>query len=91
MHATAGRAPGHSAVPTGRRETALPPGLPLHTVQHMLPEVNTDEEWDAVVPDEAVMRPGAEDLCARLGLAGAPSPASRKAPSRCTRSGTSMC
>lgn len=38
----------------------------------MLPEVNTDEEWDAVVPDEAVMRPGAEDLCARLGLAGAP-------------------
>ncbi|CAM5237146.1 Aminoglycoside phosphotransferase family protein OS=Streptomyces alboniger OX=132473 GN=CP975_10190 PE=3 SV=1 [Streptomyces alboniger] len=38
----------------------------------MLPEVNTDEEWDRVVPDEAVMRPGAEDLCARLGLAGAP-------------------
>lgn len=38
----------------------------------MLPEVNTDEEWDRVVPDEAVVRPGAEDLCARLGLAGAP-------------------
>ncbi|MFD6417239.1 phosphotransferase family protein [Streptomyces sp. NPDC060194] len=38
----------------------------------MLPPVETDEEWDAVVPDEAVMRPGAEDLCARLGLAGAP-------------------
>ncbi|WP_369215931.1 aminoglycoside phosphotransferase family protein [Streptomyces flavofungini] len=38
----------------------------------MLPEVTTDEEWDRVVPDEAVMRPGAEDLCARLGLAGAP-------------------
>ncbi|WP_228974193.1 phosphotransferase family protein [Streptomyces sp. DH12] len=37
----------------------------------MLPAVETDEEWDAVVPDEAVMRPGAEDLCARLGLAGA--------------------
>ncbi|MBD3579882.1 MULTISPECIES: aminoglycoside phosphotransferase family protein [Streptomyces] len=37
----------------------------------MLPVVETDEEWDAVVPDEAVMRPGAEDLCARLGLAGA--------------------
>ncbi|APY88594.1 phosphotransferase [Streptomyces alfalfae] len=38
----------------------------------MLPEVNTDEEWDRVVPDEAVVRPAAEDLCARLGLAGAP-------------------
>ncbi|MFJ9814519.1 aminoglycoside phosphotransferase family protein [Streptomyces sp. NPDC101151] len=38
----------------------------------MLPLVETDEERDAVVPDETVMRPGAEDLCARLGLAGAP-------------------
>ncbi|MER6995591.1 phosphotransferase [Streptomyces sp. NPDC000410] len=38
----------------------------------MLPKVDTDEEWDAIVPDETVMRPGAEDLCARLGLAGAP-------------------
>jgi hygromycin-B 7''-O-kinase len=38
----------------------------------MLPAVHTDEEWDTVVPDEAVMRPGAEDLCARLGLPGAP-------------------
>ncbi|MET9776466.1 aminoglycoside 3'-phosphotransferase/choline kinase family protein [Streptomyces sp. NPDC006367] len=38
----------------------------------MPPVVETDEEWDAVVPDETVMRPGAEDLCARLGLAGAP-------------------
>ncbi|WP_353479664.1 phosphotransferase [Streptomyces sp. ALI-76-A] len=38
----------------------------------MLPVVETDEEWDAVVPDETVMRAGAEDLCARLGLAGAP-------------------
>ncbi|MDN3247097.1 phosphotransferase family protein [Streptomyces mutabilis] len=38
----------------------------------MLPLVETDEEWDAIVPDETVMRPGAEDLCARLGLAGAP-------------------
>ncbi|MFE2098698.1 phosphotransferase [Streptomyces sp. NPDC059468] len=37
----------------------------------MLPPVETDEERDAVVPDETVMRPGAEDLCARLGLAGA--------------------
>jgi hygromycin-B 7''-O-kinase len=34
--------------------------------------VETDEEWDAVVPDETVMRPGVRDLCARLGLAGAP-------------------
>ncbi|MFE7616169.1 phosphotransferase family protein [Streptomyces sp. NPDC057496] len=38
----------------------------------MLPLVETDEEWDAIVPDETVMRPGAEDLCARLGLAGEP-------------------
>ncbi|MEV8532382.1 aminoglycoside phosphotransferase family protein [Streptomyces sp. NPDC051211] len=38
----------------------------------MLPVVETDEQWDEVVPDETVMRPGAEDLCARLGLAGAP-------------------
>ncbi|QIB46096.1 phosphotransferase family protein [Streptomyces aureoverticillatus] len=37
----------------------------------MLPAVDTDEEWDAVVPDEAVVRPAAEELCARLGLAGA--------------------
>ncbi|GLF93187.1 hypothetical protein [Streptomyces yaizuensis] len=43
----------------------------------MLPVVETDEtdeEWDAVVPDETVMRPGAADLCARLGLAAAPPP-----------------
>ncbi|MFF3940762.1 phosphotransferase family protein [Streptomyces phaeofaciens] len=38
----------------------------------MLPRVETDEEWDEIVPDETVMRPGAADLCARLGLAGAP-------------------
>ncbi|MEU6989182.1 aminoglycoside 3'-phosphotransferase/choline kinase family protein [Streptomyces sp. NPDC046465] len=38
----------------------------------MLPEVNTDEEWDRVVGDETVVRPAAEDLCARLGLAGEP-------------------
>ncbi|WP_055698969.1 MULTISPECIES: aminoglycoside phosphotransferase family protein [Streptomyces] len=38
----------------------------------MLPEVYTEEEWDRVLPDESVMRPGAEKLCARLGLAGAP-------------------
>ncbi|MFI9155245.1 phosphotransferase family protein [Streptomyces sp. NPDC053367] len=38
----------------------------------MLPAVETDEQWDAIVPDEAVMRPGVEDLCGRLGLAGAP-------------------
>ncbi|MFE6338274.1 phosphotransferase family protein [Streptomyces sp. NPDC057798] len=37
----------------------------------MLPLVETDEEWDAVVPDESVMRPGAEDLCSRLGFGGA--------------------
>ncbi|MFG2562930.1 phosphotransferase family protein [Streptomyces sp. NPDC048496] len=38
----------------------------------MLPPVETDEQWDAVVPDETVMRPGVEALCARLGLADAP-------------------
>ncbi|MFI2610139.1 phosphotransferase family protein [Kitasatospora sp. NPDC018619] len=38
----------------------------------MLPLVLTDEEWDAVVPDEAAVRPGAEALCARLGLGGLP-------------------
>ncbi len=38
----------------------------------MLPRVDTDDEWDAVVPDEAVMRPGAAELCRRLGLADAP-------------------
>jgi hygromycin-B 7''-O-kinase len=38
----------------------------------MLPVVETDEEWDAVVPDQRLMRAGAKDLCARLGLVGAP-------------------
>jgi hygromycin-B 7''-O-kinase len=37
----------------------------------MLPAVRTDEEWQAVVFDETVVRPAAEDLAARLGLAGA--------------------
>ncbi|WP_308402109.1 hypothetical protein [Streptomyces sp. RKAG293] len=32
--------------------------------------MGTDEEWDAVVGDEGVMRPGAEHLADRLGLAG---------------------
>ncbi|MFF4699635.1 aminoglycoside phosphotransferase family protein [Streptomyces chattanoogensis] len=34
----------------------------------LLPRVDTDDEWDAVVPDETVMRPGAAALCDRLGL-----------------------
>ncbi|MFE5585848.1 phosphotransferase family protein [Kitasatospora sp. NPDC056531] len=38
----------------------------------MLPAVETDEQWDAVLPDESVMRPGAEALCARLGVGGLP-------------------
>ncbi|WP_344341617.1 phosphotransferase, partial [Kitasatospora putterlickiae] len=38
----------------------------------MLPLVETDEQWDTVLSDEAVMRPGAADLCARLGLGGLP-------------------
>jgi hygromycin-B 7''-O-kinase len=37
----------------------------------MLPAVRTDEEWRAVVWDEQVIRPAAEDLAGRLGLAGA--------------------
>lgn len=38
----------------------------------MLPRVDTDDEWDAIVPDEAVMRPGAAALCKQLGLRDAP-------------------
>jgi hygromycin-B 7''-O-kinase len=37
----------------------------------MLPAVGTDAEWQAVVFDETIVRPAAEDLAARLGLAGA--------------------
>jgi hygromycin-B 7''-O-kinase len=37
----------------------------------MLPAVRTDEDWQAVVFDEKIVRPAAEDLAARLGLAGA--------------------
>ena len=37
----------------------------------MLPPVRTNEEWEAVVWDEAIVRPAAEDLAARLGLSGA--------------------
>lgn len=37
----------------------------------MLPAVRTDEEWQAVVFDEKIVRPAAEDLAARLGLAAA--------------------
>ena len=36
----------------------------------MLPAVRTDEEWQAVVFDESLVRTAAEDLAARLGLAG---------------------
>jgi len=37
----------------------------------MLPAVGTDAEWQAVVFDEKIVRPAAEDLAGRLGLAGA--------------------
>jgi hygromycin-B 7''-O-kinase len=37
----------------------------------MLPAVHTDEEWQAVVFDEKIVRTAAEDLAVRLGLAGA--------------------
>jgi len=37
----------------------------------MLPAVHTDQEWQAVVWDEKIVRPAAEDLAARLGLPGA--------------------
>lgn len=36
----------------------------------MLPSVDTNDELEAVVRDEALMRPAAEDLCSRLGLTG---------------------
>ncbi|GAA3367413.1 aminoglycoside 3'-phosphotransferase/choline kinase family protein [Streptomyces sannanensis] len=35
----------------------------------MLPAVDTDEQWDKVIPDDEALRPGVEDLCARLGFA----------------------
>ncbi|ARF59662.1 aminoglycoside phosphotransferase family protein [Streptomyces gilvosporeus] len=34
----------------------------------MLPRVDTDDEGDAIVPDEQTLRPGVAALCARLGL-----------------------
>jgi hygromycin-B 7''-O-kinase len=37
----------------------------------MLPAVRTDSEWQSVVFDDKLLRPAAEDLAARLGLAGA--------------------
>src|SRR6185437_9091546 len=37
----------------------------------MLPPVRTNEEWQAVVWDEEIVRPAAEELAGRLGLAGA--------------------
>ena len=37
----------------------------------MLPAVRSDAEWQAVVFDEEIVRPAAEDLAARLGLTGA--------------------
>ncbi|MYW69957.1 phosphotransferase [Streptomyces sp. SID8379] len=37
----------------------------------MLPRVDTDEAWNRVVPDDALLRPGVLDLCGRLGLPGA--------------------
>src|ERR1700733_4281354 len=37
----------------------------------MLPAVRTDQEWQAVVFDEKIVRRAAADLAARLGLAGA--------------------
>src|SRR5262252_3065585 len=36
----------------------------------MLPAVRTGQEWQSIVWDEQVVRPAAEDLAARLGLAG---------------------
>ncbi|MDA1358641.1 aminoglycoside 3'-phosphotransferase/choline kinase family protein [Glycomyces luteolus] len=35
----------------------------------MLPAVYDDEDWDAVVPNEAIIRPGAVDILRRMGLA----------------------
>jgi hygromycin-B 7''-O-kinase len=51
----------------------------------VLPPLETDEQWDAIVPDETVMRPGAMDLWARLGLAGAPLARFLRGRSRFTR------
>lgn len=37
----------------------------------MLPSVDTNDELEEVVGDEALLRPAAQDLCGQLGLAGA--------------------
>jgi len=37
----------------------------------MLPSVDTNDELEAMVSDEALLRPAAQDLCAQLGLTGA--------------------
>ena len=47
------------------RGMATEPSVPV------LHAVRTDQEWQAVVFDEKIVRPAAADLAARLGLAGA--------------------
>ena len=54
----------------------------------MLPAVRTDEEWQAVVFDETIVRPAAEDLAARLGLRAPGSAVTQAAPVPFTRSAT---
>ncbi|MFI6010232.1 hypothetical protein ACIBAG_15695 [Streptomyces sp. NPDC051243] len=56
----------------GRHAHPLPFDGDRSTFPITLPPVETHEEWDAVVPDETITRPRAEDLAARLGLGGAP-------------------
>src|SRR5215470_13268696 len=46
----------------------------------MLPAVRSDQDWQAVVWDEQVVRPAAKDLATRLGLGG--ETLSREAPAR---------
>lgn len=45
-------------------------GGPYHSP--MLPTVDTNDELDAMVSDETLLRPAALDLCTRLGLVGLP-------------------
>lgn len=44
----------------------MSPGSPAA----LLPAVHTDDEWDAVVGDDAIVRPAAERLAAQTGLGG---------------------
>src|SRR6185312_8581971 len=55
--------------PNGDSTSTRP--YPAARSSRMLPAVGTDEEWQALVWDEKIVRHAAEELAARLGLASA--------------------